>query len=473
MKITFRCEILYLILLAVLTVPVHAAIITVNAPNGDYSAADNLCSINEAIDAANRGGLANNNCNSGSAGSDTIVLTVNVVIENTSGALIANNPSPNGSNGTASISSPISIEGNGFKLSSANTCTPDNTNAAGEFRLLHVGATGNLVIKDLILENGCANGNDASDQDIDNGGAIYNLGNLIVHNSTITSNKAWNEGGGIYNASSANIIISNSVLSDNSATENGGGLSNIGNTMISYSTFSGNTAGTTTGGNGFGGAIYHNNGQVGSITATTFSDNSAVSFASSSEGGALYVNSSITEISNSTFSGNSVENDSGGAVGNGAAISLESGTITTIKNTTFSANTSASDGGISNTGGSITNYYNNIVEAENPPVHCASFGWGAVNASNNLDDGTCPGASGTEVTNFDTMLKDNGGPTETHALQENSNAINAGNDSVCPQTDQRGWLRRDDDCDIGAFEFGALRPGTGGQGKNLLLLLSE
>ncbi len=52
--------------------------------------------------------------------------------------------------------SQITMDGRGFQLSSANECTPDITNAAGEFRLLHVGATGNLVVKNLILENGCA-----------------------------------------------------------------------------------------------------------------------------------------------------------------------------------------------------------------------------------------------------------------------------------------------------------------------------
>jgi len=51
------------------------------------------------------------------------------------------------------------------------------------------------------------------------------------------------------------------------------------------------------------------------------------------------------------------------------------------------------------------------------------------------------------------------GPTETHALQSNSDAIDAGNNDICAAppvngVDQRGF-RRVAPCNIGAFEFGA------------------
>ncbi|HLK97806.1 MAG TPA: T9SS type A sorting domain-containing protein, partial [Hymenobacter sp.] len=47
-------------------------------------------------------------------------------------------------------------------------------------------------------------------------------------------------------------------------------------------------------------------------------------------------------------------------------------------------------------------------------------------------------------------LADNGGPTQTMALQAGSPAINAG--SGCPEFDQRG-ARRVGACDIGAYEY--------------------
>ena len=82
----------------------------------------------------------------------------------------------------------------------------------------------------------------------------------------------------------------------------------------------------------------------------------------------------------------------------------------------------------------------------------------------NLDsDGTCglDPAKGS-LPNTDPMLgplQDNGGPTWTHALQPGSPAIDAGDNSQCPSTDQRGFYRHIDGdgdgtaiCDMGAYE---------------------
>ncbi len=50
---------------------------------------------------------------------------------------------------------------------------------------------------------------------------------------------------------------------------------------------------------------------------------------------------------------------------------------------------------------------------------------------------------------------DHGGPTHTFALLAGSIAIDAGNQIRCPAVDQRGHLRDDERCDIGAYEVGA------------------
>src|SRR5207248_3048941 len=57
-------------------------------------------------------------------------------------------------------------------------------------------------------------------------------------------------------------------------------------------------------------------------------------------------------------------------------------------------------------------------------------------------------------------LANNGGPTQTHALPASSPAVDAGDNSACPQTDQRGLTRPFDGnfngiaiCDGGAFEL--------------------
>jgi LPXTG-site transpeptidase (sortase) family protein len=56
-------------------------------------------------------------------------------------------------------------------------------------------------------------------------------------------------------------------------------------------------------------------------------------------------------------------------------------------------------------------------------------------------------------------LQDNGGPTETLALQAGSPAINTGDGWLCTATDQRGVARAPyAPCDIGAFESGVMPP---------------
>ena len=50
------------------------------------------------------------------------------------------------------------------------------------------------------------------------------------------------------------------------------------------------------------------------------------------------------------------------------------------------------------------------------------------------------------------LLASNGGPTFTESISTPSVAINAGDNAVCPATDQRGFPRTDGSCDIGAFE---------------------
>ena len=84
---------------------------------------------------------------------------------------------------------------------------------------------------------------------------------------------------------------------------------------------------------------------------------------------------------------------------------------------------------------------------------------GEPTGSNDLiGSGTC-GTSLTGVVTGDPLLgplQDNGGPTPTMALRAGSPAIDAGKDSLCPTTDQRGTPRPlGPHCDIGAFELQA------------------
>jgi len=76
----------------------------------------------------------------------------------------------------------------------------------------------------------------------------------------------------------------------------------------------------------------------------------------------------------------------------------------------------------------------------------------------NIDSGNTCGFTATgDLTNTNPLLgplQDNGGPTPTYAIPADSLAVNAGDNAVCPPTDQRGIARpQAGRCDIGAYEY--------------------
>jgi len=106
---------------------------------------------------------------------------------------------------------------------------------------------------------------------------------------------------------------------------------------------------------------------------------------------------------------------------------------------------------------------------------------GIISLENNLDnDGSCSFAQAGDISNTDPMigpLKDNGGPTLTHALLSGSPAVDAGNNLTCMNEDQRDTLRPQDGddngaavCDMGALEMllseliAQVNQGSGGGG---------
>jgi hypothetical protein len=143
----------------------------------------------------------------------------------------------------------------------------------------------------------------------------------------------------------------------------------------------------------------------------------------------------------------------------------------TLVNTTVSSNTAVAGGG-----GVVAWYYdvytptarlqNSIIANNQAPAGagCWNYQGDLVSQGYNLEDGdTCNLTQPTDLPDTDPLLgplMDNGGPTWTHALPEDSPAVDAGS---CPDTgaDQRGYPRpfdhpnmpnADDGCDIGAYE---------------------
>ncbi|MFI5395426.1 MAG: choice-of-anchor Q domain-containing protein [Candidatus Binatia bacterium] len=183
--------------------------------------------------------------------------------------------------------------------------------------------------------------------------------------------------------------------------------------------------------------------------------------------GAGISNGGTLTVTNSTFSGNSTYGD-----GVGGGIVTFGGTLT-ITNSTFSGNSASGDifsgggGGINNVG--TLTVTNTIISNSTSGGNCAGYPPG--DGGHNVDDGTTCGFTGTSVSNTNPKLDpaglaNNGGPTQTIALQATSPAINAGDESVCSappvnNLDQRGFVRPGTgaaNCSIGAYEANSPGP---------------
>jgi predicted outer membrane repeat protein len=400
------------------------------------------------------------------------------------------------------VSKNLTIEGQG----AANTAVDGG--AAGSVFIISSGVTATL--RDLTIQNGKAS----------YGAGVYNNGNLTVVDCVIQDNTATNRGGGIYNESYATLTATNSAFSGNAATYWGGGIFNSSHSTVTAtnSTFSGNTAASYGGGIYDGGAsltttnsTFSSNSAFGgggifssqsaALTATncTFSDNSA-----DFEGGAidLFFHSAVT-ATNCTFSDNTA-----GTTGTGGGINNFEGTLTAT-NSSFSDNSAGSGGGIynfnsrltatnctfsdntANQGGGISNHFRtgafvkSSILASQPGGNCyndsGTNGSSTYDRDYNISDDTSCGFAETDSAGngdnvsplLDTAgLQDNGGPTETIALQAGSPAIDAIPVADCTDqdepirypvaTDQRGYARPDEgesSCDIGAYESGAIGSG--------------
>jgi predicted outer membrane repeat protein len=221
------------------------------------------------------------------------------------------------------------------------------------------------------------------------------LANATVINSTFKENSSTEDGGGIFN--DGQLYLDSSTISGNTAISGGGGLDNRGGATIRNVTISGNTA-------SYGGGLFN-------------------------DGGLFVLYSSLVSNTATAMPGNK-----GGNIEIAESFRMK---------TTIVAN---SLGG----------------------PNCAGSG-AIVSEGHNLENtNTCSFISGTDLPNTDPMLDvllDNGGPTLTHALQEGSLAIDAGNDVDCPSLDQRGAFRPADGngddaaiCDMGAFEYEGVFP---------------
>jgi hypothetical protein len=393
-------------LLALSSAPiVHAASITVSG----------ACTLDEAITNANNDDQSGSTDCAAGSGADTIYLTADVILgTNTPGAL-------------PTITSEITLEGNNYYVSGANT-----------YRVFYVESTGNFTINDTTVQDGYT---------LSSGGGIFNAEGVVnVNNSIITGNSA-GDGGGIYTYR-GNVTLTNSSIDENIAGEEDGGgiLNNQGYVRLFGCTVSGNTAEDD------GGGLQNSSNGEMLIVNSTLSGNSA----DDQGGGFRNSGSATTNFFNVTIVNNS-SNFGGGIAVNSGEIWLE--------RTIVSGNSSPTE--------SNEIYNDDTIYANNYNL----FGHSGEDTADAFE-GFAPGSSDINATSdglnvalasiLDTTLALNSNPngTLTHALVSGSPALDKAPNVDCSASpidgiDQRGFPRNVNInggnpsylCDIGAFEL--------------------
>ena len=333
------------------------------------------------------------------------------------------------------------------------------------------------------INNSTISGNSVTDS-TGNGGGIYNQGRVTVNNSLLAANSAAfgggiftsggltmtgtsllnnvssNTGGGIYNniggTSGLPVSLTSCVISGNSASSFAGGIQNRSAVNIDRSTIANNIAGL--GGGGVFNVFQAFETPVLTLTRSTISGNR------SDSGGAGFQNQAGTiRLTNSTVSSNT-------AGGGGGAIVITSGGGVELSFTTVAYNVASATGGVRIVAGSVT--ANNTIIARNIGRTSGADLSGELTSQgyNLIGDMTGATVVGDTTGNqlganprLDPVLRNNGGPTFTHALQPNSSAIDGGKSTAGITTDQRDNVRPVDlavpnapggnGADIGSFEL--------------------
>jgi uncharacterized repeat protein (TIGR01451 family)/CSLREA domain-containing protein len=243
---------------------------------------------------------------------------------------------------------------------------------------------------------------------------------VTIRNSVISNNDAVGNAGALFVDVDASVTLVNTTVTGN----NNGAIESEGSITILNSTIDGTLGGTA--------ALYLVTGQA-TVRNTTISGNSTRGIVNGDPGGPTPPGAALT-LTSSTLTGNDIGIIHGGSGGN----------RTWISNSIVVGN--VTDGCQGPSGGFFSLGHNIGVGCE------AQFD---VTGDVNI----LAGQVFTQV--LEQTLKDNGGPTKTHALLARGLAVDAG---YCPgeTTDQRSFTRPVDDptmpnaqdgCDIGAYEI--------------------
>ena len=287
------------------------------------------------------------------------------------------------------------------------------------------------------------------------GSTMYNGSNSNPTLTNVTFNN--NQGTGMVNSQSSP-TLTNVIFNGNSTTnDDGGGMNNLynGNPILTNVTFIGNSAKN-------GGGMY-NLASNPTLTNVTFSGNSA------QNGGGMENASSSPTLINVTFVGNTAQNNGGGM------FNLSSTTHPILTNVTFSNNSAKNGGGMYNAIIAQPQIRNTIFWGNTATIAGAQIynttgtNPGTPTINDSIVQNGCPaGGICTNVISTDPMLGtlgNYGGFTQTVPLLAGSSAIDAGDNTNCPASDQRGDTRPFDGdgngsaiCDMGAYEVQTVMP---------------
>jgi hypothetical protein len=328
-------------------------------------------------------------------------------------------------------------------------------NGAGASRIFNIQSNVTALIAGLTITNGRGG----------YGGGIYNAGTLRLDNSVCTGNYtargadgspgryyggsggSGGDGAGMFNAGV--MALNNCTVSNNGCGGGGDGA---------YGAMQWGSGGP--GGNGGGVYSLNNLSLAGCTIVNNWTGHGGNSYGAGGNGGSGGGISGLGRLAltNCTLAGNSC--GTGGNGGCGGGIRCDGAMVVSC---TMVANTGASGGGVY--GGGL--FVNDIVAfnsvptgGQGPDVYGAfnSAGSNLISATNNSTGFTAPGdLAGSSASPLDPKvgpLADNGGPTLTMALLPGSPAIDAGNTSLAPATDQRGFPRPAGlAADLGAYEL--------------------
>jgi len=389
----------------------------------------------------------------------------------------------NGSDGNLAVTRTLTIVGAG-KDATILDARP-SVGAAGVDRVLGVANTGNLTISGVTITGG-------QTVQFGQGGGILVLGGVLaIRDSRVIDNAALSGGGGIALGGAganppASVAVTRCEIAENVAGSpalgaQGGGLLNIQATMtIMESTIRDNTAWLSTGGGIMN--IDTQNRPNPAALLTVMRSTIVGNLAGDPDGlsifegvgGGIYNSGGLLRLTNSTVTGNEAVpsfaqgfgpvpgTGRGGGVAHQLLLGDDPEDGTSIVNSTIAYNAAFTGSQLygSDTVAPMRVANTLVARDEGTAGNCASpstaVGIDSFGGNLSSDASPCffddPRDQPGVAPGLETLLADNGGPTETLALLEGSAAIGKGRLESCPELDQRG-VTRNEACDVGAYEL--------------------